>query len=376
MTERQLQFRVGIFVIIAAVSAAMMIFQFGEFGAFWQRPITVVVHFSSAPGVQPGGPVEMNGIPIGTVRDIGIDRRRGGARVRVDLLPRFQVRSDARPRLIRSLFGDTTIEFTLGRQGRTLRDGDVLEGLPPVDPMNVVARLDEQLRTTMASFERTSVQWGRVAENINGLVDNRRGDLERAIGESAVALAQFSKTMTSANALFANANQVLGDPRQQHNLRQSLDALPRLVGETEATIKAVRRTVLTVNTNLVQLQGVTAPLARRGDSIVARIDATLGNLESLTADLGRFSRVINTPSGSLSRLARDPALYRNLNESSGSLALLLKNLQPVIRDLRIFSDKVARHPELLGVQGALRGSAGVKEPPREANSGRGARRNN
>ena len=33
MTERQLQFRVGLVVIIAGVCAAVMIFQFGEFGA-------------------------------------------------------------------------------------------------------------------------------------------------------------------------------------------------------------------------------------------------------------------------------------------------------------------------------------------------------
>ncbi|MCA9147569.1 MAG: hypothetical protein KDB05_32570, partial [Planctomycetales bacterium] len=33
------------------------------------------------------------------------------------------------------------------------------------------------------------------------------------------------------------------------------------------------------------------------------------------------------------------------------------------RDVRIFSDKVARHPELIGVSGALRGSAGIKEVP-------------
>ena len=48
--------------------------------------------------------------------------------------------------------------------------------------------------------------------------------------------------------------------------------------------------------------------------------------------------------------------------------VLLKNLEPVIRDLRIFSDKVARHPELLGVGGVLKGSAGVKEVPRSAQS--------
>ena len=37
---------------------------------------------------------------------------------------------------------------------------------------------------------------------------------------------------------------------------------------------------------------------------------------------------------------------------------------PVVEDLRIFSDKVASHPELIGVSGALRSSSGVKNPPR------------
>jgi len=316
--------------------------------------------------VQPGGPVEMNGVTIGSVRNVSIDRRRRGARVVVDLDPKFDIRTDARPRLVRSLFGDTTVEFTAGGRGRPIRSGDRLDGDLPIDPMQMISKLDEQLRTTMASFEATSSQWSEVANNINGLIGGRRGELERAVSQSAEALQQFSRTMSTANDLFSNANQVLGDPRQQQNLRRSLDALPRLVGETEMTLKAVRKTVLTVNTNLENLQGVTEPLARRGGSIVGRLDKTLGNLERLTTDLSRFARTVNTPDGSLTQLARDPALYRNLNESASSMSLLLKNLEPVIRDLRIFSDKVARHPELLGVRGALTGSAGVKEVPRSA----------
>ena len=363
MTERQLQFRVGLFVIVAAVLAAGMIFQFGEFGAFWQRSLTISVHFDAAPGVQAGGPVEMNGVSIGTVRDVEIDTRRGGALVMVDLDTRFRIRRDARPRLIRSLLGDTTVEFTAGHKGRPVRSGDVLEGLPLVDPMRVVERLDDQLRTTMSSFDATSQQWRRVAVNLNGLMETRHEDLDRAIRDSALALNQFSRTMQSADALFSSANKVLGDPRQQQNLKRSLEALPRLVGETEATFVAVRKTVLTVNTNLEQLQGVTAPLARRGDSIVTRLDKTLGNLELLSTDLARFSRAVNRPDGSLNQLANDPRLYRNLNDSATSLAVLLRNLQPVIRDLRVFSDKIAAHPELLGVKGVLRGSAGVKQPP-------------
>ncbi len=38
-----------------------------------------------------------------------------------------------------------------------------------------------------------------------------------------------------------------------------------------------------------------------------------------------------------------------------------KNLEPILRDLRQFSDKVARNPELLGVGGAVRPSNGLKD---------------
>ena len=38
-----------------------------------------------------------------------------------------------------------------------------------------------------------------------------------------------------------------------------------------------------------------------------------------------------------------------------------ENLEPVLKDLREFSDKVARNPELLGVGGAVRPSKGLKD---------------
>ncbi|MBC8116446.1 MAG: MCE family protein, partial [Candidatus Saccharimonas sp.] len=61
------------------------------------------------------------------------------------------------------------------------------------------------------------------------------------------------------------------------------------------------------------------------------------------------------------KFAADPALYDNLNRSAQSLSILLKNLDPVMLNMREFSDKVARNPELLGVGGAVRPSTGLKD---------------
>jgi phospholipid/cholesterol/gamma-HCH transport system substrate-binding protein len=95
--------------------------------------------------------------------------------------------------------------------------------------------------------------------------------------------------------------------------------------------------------------------------MVAKLDSSLGSLDSLLAELNRFAKIVNSEDGSLQKFTSDPALYENLDKSSQSLAVLLKNLEPIMRDLREFSDKIARNPELLGVGGALRPSNGVKD---------------
>jgi phospholipid/cholesterol/gamma-HCH transport system substrate-binding protein len=81
----------------------------------------------------------------------------------------------------------------------------------------------------------------------------------------------------------------------------------------------------------------------------------------MMAELNRFTQVATQKDGSLQKFAADPGLYRNMNQSAESLAVVLKNLEPVVRDLRLFSDKIARHPELLGISGAVSPSSGLKD---------------
>jgi phospholipid/cholesterol/gamma-HCH transport system substrate-binding protein len=103
-------------------------------------------------------------------------------------------------------------------------------------------------------------------------------------------------------------------------------------------------------------------LSKRGVTLATHLENTLTNLDSLSGELAQFAKVINAGDGSIRKLASDPQLYVNLNRSAESAAILLQNLEPILRDMRVFSDKVARHPEIIGVSGALRGSSGLKDP--------------
>ena len=42
---------------------------------------------------------------------------------------------------------------------------------------------------------------------------------------------------------------------------------------------------------------------------------------------------------------------------------IMPRLDRILRDFEVFADKIARHPESIGVGGAVRPSAGLKESP-------------
>ena len=67
--------------------------------------------------------------------------------------------------------------------------------------------------------------------------------------------------------------------------------------------------------------------------------------------------------GTLKKLINDPSLYNHLNEAACQVTKLLPKLEPILRDVNVFTDKIARHPESLGVRGAISPSSGLKESP-------------
>ena len=277
----------------------------------------------------------------------------------------FKLRKDARPRLTLSLLGDASIDFTPGKSSELLQPGDRIKGEPAADPMQIVNQLDRKLTSTLDSFEATSREWQKVGHNMNSLLETNEGNLDAVIERTALSLEQFTQTMKNADKTLVAANKIIADPQNQENIQKMLADMPVMLEETHKTVAAVRAAVQNADSTLSNLNKFTEPLAERSTSIVTRLDSTLGNLETLSREMNDFSQVIRRNDGSLQKLVSDPELYRNLNQTAASMAVVMKNLEPIMHDLRIFSDKVARHPEIIGVSGALSGSSGLKDPPPE-----------
>src|SRR5579863_5238669 len=185
MTERQLQFRVGLLVVVAGIFTAGLVFRFGELRWIWEKHYSVGVHFDRAPGVERGTPVRKNGILIGSVRAVSFDEARGGVNLVIEIRERYPLRKDSRPMLTRSLLGDATLEFTPGKSRELLKPGERIDGAPSEDPFEIIARVEEKTNVAMASFTSTSEEWRLVAKNINALADTHRGNIDQVIEEAA-----------------------------------------------------------------------------------------------------------------------------------------------------------------------------------------------
>ncbi|MFM7163049.1 MAG: hypothetical protein ACKO3P_22070 [Planctomycetaceae bacterium] len=150
------------------------------------------------------------------------------------------------------------------------------------------------------------------------------------------------------------------DPENQANLKRSLAQMRQLIDATRETIASIASAVEKANPALGNISDATTPLARGRTTIVTRLDNVFATLEQLSGELNQFSKGLTREEGTLGLLMRDPQLYRSTEQTLSSLTTVMRNLELVMKDLRVFSDKIARHPELIGAGGALKGSSGLK----------------
>ncbi len=366
--DRKLHFWVGLFCLTVLAALGAMVFQFGKMGQYFRPRYAVAVHFTEAPGLFAHSPVLLNGITIGSVREVKLDEQRGGVLVLVEIEEKYKIRDDSQVYLRKSILGDSSLEFTPGQSLSALAPGALLDGEPPSDPLEIIGDLQVEVTKTLRTFNETAVAWEAVGKNLNNVFETNEGNIHTVLERTALSLNEFTQTMQKANQTLSVAEDLFADETNRENLRRTLASLPQLTEETARTISTVREAVVKIDAaaekiggNLDTLNEATIPLAKHSRSIVVRLDNTLANMETLSRELSTFAQLMSKEDGSLKKFIDDPELYNNLNRSALQLAIMLKNAEPMMNDLRIFSDKVARHPELIGVSGALKASSGLKD---------------
>ncbi|MCE9532453.1 MAG: hypothetical protein K8T89_15235, partial [Planctomycetes bacterium] len=108
---------------------------------------------------------------------------------------------------------------------------------------------------------------------------------------------------------------------------------------------------------------ITKTFAERTPRILQSVESGAEEFGKTMADTRELVKAIGRAEGTFQKFISDPALYNNLNETTVMLSRLMPRIDRILRDVEVFADKIARHPEALGIGGAIRPSTGLKESP-------------
>lgn len=377
MEERVLQFRVGVVVVASAIVTVILVMLFGAWPNVWQRRYEIHVKFPEAPGITVDTPVRKSGVLIGRVSNVRL-LEEGGVLVSIRVFDQFKLRRHETCRIgTGSLLGDAVVEFVPSDQttmlarfdtdrdrrldsleeqnaNEFLGDGEFMsDGAVVSNPLRALVNLEGSVSSAFRSLESAGKEVSELARTVNQTVGGSDDQIKRIVDKAERALDHFDGTMQALQG-------ILGDEQLALQLRQTLHDMPAFVDETRQTMAAARTTMdgfqrmsVKAEANLDHLEKFTKPLGERGPQLVENVEETTRNLNDLLEQFVAFSEALNSGQGTLGRLVHDDDVYQQIQRVVGNVEEITRRARPIVDDVRIFTDKIARDPRQLGVKGAL-----------------------
>lgn len=411
MNEQSMRFRVGVFILGALILLSVLITLFGSYPAFFKRHNHFTIEFKDASGVAAGTPVRRSGVRIGEVTTLTMDDEAETVVVHILVDRKYSLRESDQAILIRGLLGgDTSIDFMAPPpNGHPVErvvapNGYRFEGVTPNDVRALLTQTSElmpgtqdalmQLRKTLKRLDQMSPDIEEAIREYKELGKASRQslpDLMRTNDEIQVAaknwaklgertdillqtnqeklvktLENFNDTVLRVGILFNDENQKNFSAviRNVKNGTENLDSLSKsteeMIKESRQVMQRVHESVRQTDQVLANLQQTTKPMAERSDRVMRNLDESTDRLNRLLHELNSLVHTINSGNGTIKQFLTDPSLYNNVNEAACMLARMMPRLDRIMQDVEVFADKVARHPESLGLGGVVKPNSGLK----------------
>lgn len=413
MNESALRFRVGLFVLAGLVLLGVMIILFGGFPTFFTPQNTYSVLFRSAPGVESGTPVRRSGITIGEVKSVDLEEN-GRVRVTIRVNKKYPLLKDDRVTLSQTMLGgDAILDFVPAPDAERDPQAELAEAgteFVATNRTEVQALLKEaaevlpttreainDIRKSIKRYEQIAPTLEETAKEIRDLAKATREvipELRKTNDEILVTARNFGKVgervdvliqtnqdkvikvIDNLNDTLVRVSQLFNEENQRNlsitlrNVKAGSDHLESiskntddLLKESKDTIKKVNEAVGRSNEVLTNMEQATKPFAQRSESITRNLDEGVIRINKILTQVQDLFETGTKGDGTIQRLLKDPSLYNNLNDAACLITRSLPRLDRIMKDIEVFADKIARHPESLGVGGAVRPSAGLKESP-------------
>ena len=389
MDERVMQFRVGVLVLLTGLFLFLLVMIIGAMPDLGARSYTIHVQFESAPGVQIDTPVRKSGVLIGRVTQVSLDKRTVLVTARIKQEYKIY-RNETIMVISASLFGDAVLDVVKKKSGTptektdrvpisyretptgvmlvsfaqpteltakdddAIGDNEVFWGETATNPLQVLVNLEDDFEQTLRRLSDASASVGLLASGINTVLTSEDQKL-RVLMDSAER--SFTEVSTAMNSL----NKLVGDPVLKRNLERALSQIPELVHDMRIAADGMRRMAASAETNLDNLRGFTEPLGESGPELVANLTLSTRNLDQMLAQVAGITEAISDRQGTVGQLIYNRDLYDRLDRAVENIEEITVKAKPIVKDIRTFTDKIARDPRQLGIKGAVdRRQTGIK----------------
>jgi phospholipid/cholesterol/gamma-HCH transport system substrate-binding protein len=363
MNERVMQFRIGMFVIVAGLVLTMLIVWFGESPSLFRDHAFVKVRYKEAPGVAEGITVRKSGIRIGEVLSIDFDdqpNQPDGVVVILALDRKIKLRKDSVAKISRSLIGDVAIDMLPGSSLEPLKYGDT-PGTAPEIVGDVTPDPSKALAAATAAFEKVGGTLAAIEAAANGL---------SAIAKKAGKIDEFIATIDETGKNISKAakgiDRVIAD--NEDNLKPAIANLKTFsdklsVTFDEATIARFKQTMeklaavsAKLDAGLAEIQPVLADLGAPAGKATptTNLGQSMYWLNRITSNINLLTNGLNdgkgrlNPNGSLQRLILSAELHDNLNKAVATANEVIALVRPAVKSIGIFAEKLARDPGIIG----------------------------
>jgi phospholipid/cholesterol/gamma-HCH transport system substrate-binding protein len=356
-----MQFRIGMFVIVAGLVLTMLIVWFGESPALLRDQVYIKTHYSEAPGVLEGVAVRKSGIRIGEVVAIEFDQRPNlpdGVIVTLAIDPKYSIREGAVPRLSRTLIGDVTIDLLPGTGHANLNlshsaaAAPIIEGEVATDPSKALAAATiafEKAGDTLQVINDAAAGLSKLSRNAEHLDEFLKtwittGTNVSAASQSIDSLVKanendFRATLANLKKLGEKLNDTLS-PETQDSLKTGIARFSSASARIDAELADAAPLLKDLGSPVRH-----TPTTDFGQS-VRRFNRVVADIELLTATLRNRNGTLNTE-GSLQKLLTQSDLHDNFNNMALNASQALSQLKTVLSSFRAFAERVSRDPSAI-----------------------------
>ena len=278
-------------IVVGGILLFILGFSYLKSTPLFDNSKTLFAVYDHVGGLQPGTQVTINGYNVGTVNTIKFKDTSGKLLVTFSVNNEFNFSKNSMAELY-----DTGI---IGGKGIQIKP--IFDGAPMVKSGDTLATEIKPGLTDLVQQKLTPLQ-----EKIEG-------------------------AFTHADTLLMNVNEVL-DAKTRLELRESIAGLNKLMkslnGSSEVLNKLLQNNQSKLDSSLSNFNKLSKNFAQLSDSLNnAGLGKTLTNLESTMANLDKILASVEKGDGTLGKLMHDEQLYKNLNNASKELDLLLQDFR-------------------------------------------------